>query len=180
MHPLMLAYIRAMDIVSRVFGHIASVLVLATCLVCAGNATARYAFHGGSGWWSDIQWYMFAATVFFGAPVLVTLNEHVRVDVIYGSRSGKTKAIIDLLGFLFFYMPLCAVMVWTSLNFVHNAYVQHEVSNNAADLLRWPVKALIPLGFGLLVLQGMAEVFKRIGFLLGSYSMDTRYERPLQ
>lgn len=180
MHPLILGYIRLMDALSRLFGRIASVLVLATCLICAGNATARYAFHGGSGWWSDLQWYLFAATVFFGAPVLVALNEHVRVDVLYGQRSGKAKAVIDLLGFVLMYLPLCVVMVFTSLQFVHDAYVQREVSNNAANLLRWPVKALIPLGFGLLILQGVAEVFKRIGFLRGRYNMDTHYERPLQ
>lgn len=180
MNPFMLAYIRAMDGISRVFGHIASVLVLLTCLICAGNATARYLLHGGSGFWADLQWYLFTATVFFGAPALVMLNEHVRVDVVYGSRSGRTKALIDLFGFVFFYMPLCVVLVWTSLAFVHNSYVEHEVSNVADTLLRWPVKALIPLGFGLLGLQGLAEIAKRIGYLMGVYSMDTHYERPLQ
>lgn len=174
------AYIRGMDALSRVFGHIASVLVLATCLICAGNATLRYAFHIGSNAWLEIQWYFFSATVFFGAPALVTFNEHVRVDVVYGSLSGRAKAIIDLLGFIFFYMPVCLVMVWASVQFVQDAWVQHEMSNNAGGLIRWPVKALIPAGFGLLILQGVAEIFKRIGFLRGVYNMDTHYERPLQ
>lgn len=174
------AYIQGMDALSRLFGRVASVLILATCLISAGNASARYSFHLGSNAWLEIQWYLFSATVFFGAPVLVTLNEHVRVDVIYGSLSGRAKAIIDLLGFIFFYMPVCAVIVWTSLHFVQDSWVQHEMSNNSGGLIRWPVKALIPLGFGLLILQGVAEVFKRIGFLRGVYNMDTHYERPLQ
>jgi len=77
-------------------------------------------------------------------------------------------------------MPVCAVMVWASLRFVQDAWVQHEMSNNSGGLIRWPVKALIPLGFGLLILQGIAEILKRIGFLRGVYNMDTHYERPLQ
>lgn len=180
MNRWVLAYIHAMDGTSRRLGHVASVLVLLTCLICAGNATARYLFHGGSGLWSDLQWYLFTATVFLGAPALVMLNEHVRVDVLYGSRSGRGKAWIDLFGFAFFYMPLCLVLVWTSLSFVRHAYVEHEVSSVSDVLLRWPVKALIPLGFGLLGLQGVAEIAKRIGYLMGVYAMDTHYERPQQ
>ncbi|MDE2594954.1 MAG: TRAP transporter small permease subunit [Burkholderiales bacterium] len=174
------AYIRGMDALSRVFGYVASALVLAICLISAGNASIRYTFHMSSNAWLEIQWYLFSATVFFGAPLLVTLNEHVRVDVIYGGRSGRTKAIIDLLGFIFFYMPVCAVMVWASVRFVEQSWLEHEMSNNAGGLLRWPVKALIPAGFGLLILQGIAEIFKRIGYLRGVYNMDTHYERPLQ
>jgi len=174
------AYIRGMDALSRLFGRIASVFVLATCLICASNAGARYALHMGSNAWLEIQWYLFSATVFFGAPALVTLNEHVRVDVVYGSRSAKTKAWIDLLGFVLFFMPVCIVMVWTFWQFVQDSWVQQEMSSNSGGLIRWPVKALIPLGFGLLIMQGVAEILKRVGFLRGTYNMDTHYERPVQ
>lgn len=174
------AYIRWMDALSRVFGYIASALVLAIVLICAGNAILRYALHIGSNAWLEIQWYLFAATVFFGAPALVTLNEHVRVDVIYGGRSPRTKALIDLFGFIFFYMPVCVVMLWASLQFVEQSWLEQEMSNNAGGLIRWPVKALIPVGFGLLILQGVAEIFKRVGYLRGTYNMDIHYERPQQ
>lgn len=174
------AYIRWMDALARCFGYVATALVLVTCLISAGNASIRYAFHMSSNAWLEIQWYLFSAIVFFGAPVLVTLNEHVRVDVVYGNLTGRKKAIIDLLGFIFFYMPVCAVMLWASLQFVEQSWAEHEMSNNAGGLIRWPVKALIPLGFGLLILQGVAEIFKRIGYLRGTYNMDTHYERPMQ
>lgn len=180
MPPILLTYIRAMDGLSRRCGQLAAVCVLAACLISAGNAGLRYTFSIGSNAWLEIQWYLFAVTVFLGAPVLVTLNEHVRVDVLYGGRSGRTKAWIDLLGFIFFYLPFCAVMVWFSINFVHDSWIEKEVSNSAGGLIRWPVKALIPLGFALLIGQGLAEIIKRIGFLSGRYNMDTHYERPLQ
>ena len=89
------------------------------------------------------------------------------MDVIYGGRSGKTKAIIDLFGMLCFFMPVCIAMMLLSLNFVADSFRISEMSSNAGGLLRWPVKALIPLGFGLLILQGLSEIFKRIGFLRG-------------
>ncbi len=174
------AYIRWMDALARGFGYVATALVLATCLISAGNASIRYAFHMSSNAWLEIQWYLFSATVFFGAPVLVTLNEHVRVDVVYTNLSGRTKSIIDLLGFIFFYLPVCGLMFWASLQFVEQSWAQQEMSNNAGGLIRWPVKALIPVGFTLLILQGIAEIFKRIGYLRGTYNMDTHYERPLQ
>ena len=175
-----LSYIQFIDWLSLKLGQVASWLVFLACMVSAGNAMIRYSFNIGSNAWLELQWYLFSATVFFGAPILLKLNEHVRVDVIYGGRSGKTKAIIDLLGMLFFFMPVCVAMMLLSVNFVVDSYRITEMSSNAGGLLRWPVKALIPLGFGLLVLQGVGEILKRIGFLRGTYNMDTHYERPLQ
>jgi TRAP-type mannitol/chloroaromatic compound transport system permease small subunit len=180
MSHAVLGYIRFIDWMSAKFGQLASWLVFLACMVSAGNAMIRYSFNIGSNAWLELQWYLFSATVFFGAPILLKLNEHVRVDVIYGGRSGKTKAIIDLFGMLCFFMPVCIVMMLLSLNFVADSYRISEMSSNAGGLLRWPVKALIPLGFGLLVLQGLSEILKRIGFLRGTYNMDTHYERPLQ
>ena len=180
MSKAVLGYIQFIDWLSSKFGQLASWLVFLACMVSAVNAMVRYSFNIGSNAWLELQWYLFSATVFFGAPLLLKLNEHVRVDVLYGGRSGKTKAIIDLLGMLFFFMPVCVAMMLLSVNFVVDSYRITEMSSNAGGLLRWPVKALIPLGFGLLVLQGVGEIFKRIGFLRGTYNMDTHYERPLQ
>lgn len=180
MNKAVLGFIHGMDWISERLGKIASWTVLFACTISAVNALVRYTFNIGSNAWLEAQWYLFAVTVFFGAPILLKLNEHVRVDVIYGGRTGKTKACIDLFGFIVFYMPVCIAMVLLSLTFVHDSFVQNEMSYSAGGLLRWPVKVLIPLGFGLLTLQGLAEIAKRIGFLTGTYNMDTHYERPLQ
>ena len=173
-------YIRGMDALSRGLGHVASVCVLAACAVSAAVALVRYGLSMGSNAWLEIQWYLFAATVFLGAPALVQLNEHVRVDVIYGGRRPRTRAWIDLLGFVVFYLPVCAVLLWTSFGFAHDAWASGEMSNSAGGLVRWPVKALIPLGFALLLAQGLAEVLKRVGYLTGRWDMPAHYERPLQ
>ena len=141
---------------------------------------SRYAFSLTSNAWLELQWYLFSATVFFGAPHILKLNEHVRVDVLYGGRPPRTKAWIDLLGLLVFYMPVCIALVYLSLNFVGDSWRQNEYSSSSGGLLRWPVKLLIPVGFVLLCIQGLSEIAKRIGYLAGSYNMDTHYDRPLQ
>lgn len=173
-------YIRLMDAVSRWAGVAAAWALLLACFISAGNATLRYAFNIGSNAWLEVQWYLFGLAVFAGAPMLLRLNEHVRVDVIYGSLQPRTKAWIDLLGLLFVLLPICGIVAHLSWPFALQSYVQQEVSPSAGGLLRWPIMAAIPCGFGLLGLQAVAELFKRVGYLRGSFEVDLHYERPLQ
>lgn len=177
---LMHGYIRVADAVSGFFGRVAAWSIAASCALSAGVAILRYAFNVGSNSWLEAQWYLFALAVMLGAPILLKLNEHVRVDIIYGGRSARAKAWIDLLGLVCFLLPLCWVMTRVSIPFVQESWAQHELSPSAGGLLRWPVKAVLPVGFVLLGLQTLAEIFRRIGFLTGSEALDTNYERPLQ
>jgi TRAP-type mannitol/chloroaromatic compound transport system permease small subunit len=118
--------------------------------------------------------------VMAGAPMLLRLNEHVRVDVVYGGREPRTKAWIDALGLLFVLLPVCALVVHLSWQFALDSYHQHELSPSAGGLIRWPVKMAIPVGFALLALQGLAEFFKRVQYLRGQGVNLPQYERPLQ
>lgn len=176
----MQAYTRAIDALSHRLGQLASWCILAACLICASSAVLRYALNLGSNAWLEAQWYLFATAVMLGAPALLRLNEHVRVDVVYGNLSPKTRAVIDILGLLIFLLPVCWAFTRLALPFVHDAYVGQEHSPSAGGLLRWPFKLMLPLGLVLLALQGVAEVFKRIEYLMGEISLDTHYDRPLQ
>ena len=176
----MRAYIRLMDGVTHWLGVLAAWALLAACVISGGNAVVRYCFNLGSNAWLEAQWYLFALAVFAGAPLLLKLNEHVRVDVIYGGRSPRTKAWIDALGLLFVLLPVCLLVIHLSLPFAQDSWHQQEHSASAGGLLRWPVKAVIPLGFALLALQGLAELFKRVNYLRGQGDVNTKYERPLQ
>jgi TRAP-type mannitol/chloroaromatic compound transport system permease small subunit len=180
LHPSITGFIDMVDEVSKRLGQLAAWAVLAACAISAANAMSRYAFSLTSNAWLELQWYLFSATVFFGAPYILKLNEHVRVDVIYGGRAPRTKAWIDLLGMIVFYMPVCIALVLLSLNFVGDSWHQNEYSSSSGGLIRWPVKLLIPVGFGLLCIQGVSEIAKRIGYLAGKYNMDVHYDRPLQ
>jgi TRAP-type mannitol/chloroaromatic compound transport system permease small subunit len=170
----------AVDWVSERLGYIASVAVLLTALISAGNAFVRYVLDISSNGWLEIQWYLFAGIVMLGAPIVLKLNEHVRVDLIYGRLKGYGPVYVDLFGLIFFLMPVMALLAYLSWPLLVKMYFTHEMSNNAGGLIRWPAMAMLPLGFAMMFLQGLSEIVKRIAFLKGLYEMDTHYERPLQ
>ncbi|WP_428417634.1 TRAP transporter small permease subunit [Methylibium sp.] len=168
------------DAVNDRFAWLAQWAVLACCLISAGNALVRYGLDYSSNAWLEIQWYLFAACVMLGASQVLRLNEHVRVDVFYGRLSGRGKVFVDLFGLIAFLMPVVLLMLWLSLPLFWRTYTSGEMSGNAGGLIRWPAMLMLPLGFALLALQGLAEIAKRIGWLLHRHEMDTHYERPLQ
>ncbi|KQQ61007.1 MULTISPECIES: TRAP transporter small permease subunit [Rhizobium/Agrobacterium group] len=168
------------DGISEVLGKFAGYLVLICCLVSAGNAIVRYVFNYSSNGWLEIQWYMFAFIVLIGASYTLRMNEHVRVDIIYGAISPRARLWVDIIGLVFFLLPACAYLAWLSWPEFALSFAQNETSSNAGGLIRWPVKFIIFAGFALLVLQGISELVKRIGALGGLYQLDTKYEKPLQ
>lgn len=168
------------DGVSRFFGWIAAWMVLLSCLISAGNAASRYLFSLSSNAWLEIQWQMFSAMFLLGAPWVLKLNEHVRVDLFYGSAAPRTKLWIDVFGIIFFLIPSMAAMGYASWIFFLPSFQGAEHSSNAGGLLLWPVKLLMPIGFGLVLLQGLAELVKRIAALRGIGVQTLEYERPLQ
>lgn len=161
-------------------GRIASVAVLLAALISAGNAIIRYVLDISSNGWLEIQWYLFAGIVMLGAPVVLKLNEHVRVDLIYGKLKGNKPVYVDLFGLIFFLLPVMVLLVYFSWPLLVKMYVMHEMSNNAGGLVRWPAMLMLPLGFAMMFLQGCSEIVKRICYLQGTYQMDTHYEKPVQ
>jgi len=168
------------DALNRTVGKLATWLVLLACLVSAGNAFIRYAFSMSSNAWLELQWHMFAGVVMLGAAITLKLNQHVRVDLIYARLRPRTAAWVDLLGLLLFLMPATLLMAWLAWPMFFKSFAIGETSNNPGGLLLWPMQLMLPLGFGLLALQGISEIIKRAGYLAGRYDMDTHYERPLQ
>jgi TRAP-type mannitol/chloroaromatic compound transport system permease small subunit len=170
----------AIDRVSHFFGWIAAWLVLLSALISAGNAASRYLFSASSNAWLEIQWQMFAGIFMLGAAWVLKLNEHVRVDLLYGSASQRRKLWTDVFGIILFLFPMTLVMVWFAWPFFLASYRGNEMSSNAGGLPLWPVKFLLPFGLVLLFLQGVAELIKRIAALRGVADETTEYERPLQ
>ncbi|NLS05418.1 TRAP transporter small permease subunit [Rhizobium sp. P32RR-XVIII] len=178
--PAFLGVSRLIDSISQFIGKIADYMVLLCCLISAGNAIVRYLFNYSSNGWLEIQWYLFAYIVVLGAAHALRNNEHVRVDVIYGSVSERARIWIDIIGLAVFLIPACFFLAFLCWPFFVIAYQQGEVSSNAGGLIRWPVKLMLFAGFALLVLQGISELIKRIAALNGLIQLDTKYEKPLQ
>lgn len=168
------------DKFNNAFGWIAEWAVLLSCFISAANAMVRYAFNIGSNSWLEIQWYLFAAAVMFGAAQVMRVNEHVRVDLLYARYNTRTKVMVDLFGLIVFLMPVMAAMLYYSWPLFLDKFVSGEMSQSAGGLIRWPVVLTMPLGFALLTLQGVSEIIKRVAWLRHEYDMDTHYERPLQ
>ena len=142
-------------------------VVLIMTIVSAGNATVRFIFNYSSNGLLEIQWYMFAAVFLLCAPYTLQKNEHVRIDVVSGRFGPRGLAVIDIIGTIFFLLPMVVAVLWLSLPLIAESYKINEMSANAGGLLRWPVKILLPIGFTLLALQGISELIKRIAFLAG-------------
>lgn len=176
----LLALSSLIDRINKGFAIIASVLVLASCVISAGNAASRYLFSISSNAWLEIQWQMFAGIFLLGAPYVLKLNEHVRVDILYGGYSNRTKLWVDVFGIIFFLFPAAFMMMVEGFGFFETSFARNEMSANAGGLPLWPVKALLPLGFALILLQGASELIKRIAGLRGMGEFSPSYEKPLQ
>ena len=170
----------AYDWLTTRLGKIAAWTVLLAALISAGNAFVRYGLDISSNGWLEIQWYLFAGTVMLGAPVVLKLNEHVRVDIIYGKLKGNGPVYVDIFGLIFFLLPVMGLMAYLSWPLFMSMLRSGEVSGNAGGLIRWPAMALLPLGFGLMFVQGISEIIKRVCYLQGKFEMDTHYEKPVQ
>ena len=166
MHAL-LRLSRLIDALTEAVGKAASWLILLTVLISAGNATARYAFNASSNAWLEIQWYLFATVFLLCAGYALKHNQHVRVDVLSSRLSRRAQTWIEIFGTLVFLLPMALLILALSWPVFVDSWRSGEVSSNANGLALWPARALVPAGFALLVLQGLAELIKRVGFLRG-------------
>ena len=170
----LLALSRAIDAFTERVGRIVYWLVLVVVLISAANATVRKAFDYSSNAYLEVQWYLFSVIFLFGAGYTLLRNEHVRIDIIQGRLSPRAQNWIDVFGIVFFLMPMSIVIMWLSWPLFLDSLHRHEVSTNAGGLIIWPARLMVPIGFALLIMQGVSELIKRIAFLMG------RIPDPLQ
>jgi TRAP-type mannitol/chloroaromatic compound transport system permease small subunit len=158
---------RLIDSTNEWIGKLTMWLVLAAVIISAGNATLRKAFNIGSNAWLEIQWYLFAGVFMLGVGYVMLKNAHVRIDFISSKLSKRTNAIIDAIGIVIFTIPLALIMINLGWPVFTRAYEAGEMSQNAGGLIRWPMWALLPLGFTILLAQAVSELIKRIAFIRG-------------
>jgi len=143
-------------------------LVLIVVVISAGNAVFRFAFNMSSNALLEIQWYLFSAIFLLSAGYVLKRNEHIRIDVLFGRYSERTQNWIDVFGFVAFLLPMGLLVGYLSWSVFTLAWNSGEMSSNPGGLIRWPVRLMMPVGFALLVLQGLSELVKRIAFLKGA------------
>jgi len=158
---------RWIDSLNEFVGRWLAWLVLAAVLISAGNAIVRKAFSVSSNAFLEIQWYLFAAVFLVAAGYTLLRQEHVKIDVILHRFTRRTQVKVEIFGIVFFLLPFVISIVELVWPLVVRAYISGEMSSQASGLIRWPVFALVPLGFALLGLQSLSELVKRIAFLKG-------------
>ncbi|MBM3531212.1 MAG: TRAP transporter small permease subunit [Alphaproteobacteria bacterium] len=142
-------------------------LILAAVLVSAVNATVRKVFDTSSNAWLELQWVLFGVVFLLCAPWTLLVNEHIRIDIVNTMFSKRVRDSIDVVGHALFLLPLTVIMLITSWPVFMESYRLNEQSFSAGGLPQWPAKSLIVIGFALLFLQGLSELFKRIAVMRG-------------
>lgn len=162
----------AIDRLNRAAGNVASWLGVLMIAVGATNALARYLGRSlgtnlSSNAYLELQWYLFAAMFLFGGAYTLQRGAHVRVDVLSARFSPRTETWIQLLGTLLLLLPFCALALWASWPSVTNSWQLREMSPDPGGLPRYPLRTLVPIGFALLLLQGLAEAIRDVARLRG-------------
>jgi TRAP-type mannitol/chloroaromatic compound transport system permease small subunit len=158
---------RAIDWLNAQVGKWVIWLILASTVISGINAIVRKAFNVSSNAYLEVQWYLFAGAFLLAAGYTLLNGEHVKIDVISSRFSKRTQTWIDVFGFVFFLMPVCIAILYYGIPFFLQGFRSGEMSSNAGGLIRWPVYLLIPVGFTLLMAQGLSELVKRLAFLQG-------------
>lgn len=158
---------RGIDAVSEWSGRFLYWLTLVMVLVASYNTVVRYLgrYLGtslSSNAYIELQWYLFSIVFLLGAAYTLRHNAHVRVDVVYQSLSLRNRAWVNLLGTLLFLIPFCVLMIVVSWPTVAMSWSIREMSPDPGGLPRYPIKAVIPLGFALLALQALSEGIKSL------------------
>ena len=162
-----LALSRLIDRITEAIGKSVMWLVLIAVLVSATNAIVRKLFNISSNAWLELQWYLFGASFLLAAAYTLKENEHIRIDIFYGSRSRKTQHRIDLFGHVFFLLPFVTLMTWMLVPYAWDAIKSGQISTNAGGLVIWPARAMLLGGFALLLAQAISEIIKKIAVMRG-------------
>ncbi len=166
MHAL-LALSRLIDRITEAIGRSVAWLILIAVFVSAGNAVIRKVFSTSSNAWLELQWYLYGAAFLLAAAYTLKQNEHIRIDIVYGLFPRRVQHWIDLFGHVLFLMPFAVLMIVYFVPYLGQSIRSGEVSNNAGGLPLWPAKSLLLIGFGLLAIQGVSEIIKKIAVMRG-------------
>jgi TRAP-type mannitol/chloroaromatic compound transport system permease small subunit len=167
---------RVIDAVSLRIGKVLSWAILLAVIVSAVNAIVRKVFDTSSNSWLELQWVLFGAVFLIVSSWTLLDNEHIRIDIVNSLFPPRVRNAIDIVGHVFFLLPLTIIMIITSAPFVLRSMRLNEQSMNAGGLPQWPAKTLILIGFTLLFFQAISELIKRIAVMLGR--IPDPYARP--
>jgi TRAP-type mannitol/chloroaromatic compound transport system permease small subunit len=158
---------RGIDAFTRWTGKRLAWLILVAVVVSATNAIVRKVLDTSSNSWLELQWVLFSIVFLLCSPWTLLDNEHIRIDIVNNLLPKPVRNVIDIIGHVFFLLPLTIVMIITGIPFFLRSFEINEQSGNAGGLPQWPAKSLIMIGFAFLLVQGVSELIKRIAVMRG-------------
>ncbi len=165
MKASLLNFISKIDTFTEYTGKCISSLVIILVLLVGYDVSMRYLFNSGSIAIQELEWHLFSIIFLLGSAYTLKHNEHVRLDIFYNSKfmNETTRAWFDVLGTLLILLPFCLLIIVSAWPFVTQAYIHNETSPDPGGLsARWLIKSAIPLGFFMLLMQGVAEALKKL------------------
>ena len=161
------------DRISGWVGSGISWLTLFLVLVTVYDVTLRHGFNAGSIKAQELEWHLFALIFLLGASYTLREKGHVRVDVIYSRLGPRAQALIDVAGCVLFLLPFSVFAIWASIPYIEKSYEVLESSPELGGLpYRYLIRSAVPVGFGLLILQGVSELIKSLRVLVGAANVD--------
>jgi TRAP-type mannitol/chloroaromatic compound transport system permease small subunit len=158
---------RGIDAFNTLVGRWVSWLIVLAVIISSVNAVVRKLFDVSSNAYLELQWVLFSIVFLLCAPWTLLNGEHIKIDIINHNLPLRVRSRIDMMGHLFFLVPFCVIILWTSIPFFVNSFNQNEQSFSAGGLPQWPAKSLIMIGFTLLLIQAVSEIIKRAAIMRG-------------
>ena len=157
---------RSIETVVELFAKLAAFLLVILSFLVVYDSVNRYFFGGGSIAFQELEWHLFDIIFLLGLSYTLKSDKHVRVDIFYGNFSQKTKAMVDIASQLFLILPFTLLIIYVSFGYIELSYTQNEISPDPGGLThRWAIKSMMIVGFVLLGLQSISEIFKNIKLL---------------
>jgi TRAP-type mannitol/chloroaromatic compound transport system permease small subunit len=144
-------------------GNLLAIALLLMVLNVAFDVMMRYLFRASSVGMQEMEWHIFAVIILYGVGYALQCEGHVRVDFLYDRMQPKTRALINIFGTVLFLVPLSLLILFGSVDFVHDAYVMNEISEDPGGLThRWIIKGMIPLSFAFLLFSATGYILQNI------------------
>lgn len=159
---------RRIDAFQEHVGRGVSWLMLAMVLVVFADVVNRYAFNSSYVFMQELEWWLFGFVYLMAAGYTMLYNEHVRVDIVYSRLSPRRKAWVDFILLFVMFFPSCLLIIYTTWPFLKASWLVNEGSPDPGGIpSRWLLKAVIILGFVLLILQGISQAIKNFYWAMG-------------
>jgi len=154
-------------VITRI-GKVAAWAGLGLITVTVFDVITRRFFVLGSTKLQELEWHFHVVLFALCLGYAYMKDAHVRIDLVRENLSERTQWWLELAGCLLFLLPYCALIIWFGIDFTHRSFANHEISASATGLThRWIIKSMIPIGFSILALSGIAIVLRKIVELFG-------------